>query len=414
MKQERQLVQRNASWKPDAEVLAWIEQYRNASEDDLNTMLMNQKNEAFKTQIHQLKSLKKNAKKWPFLLQYPEIVLPPGLNQEQSSSELTARYKAALFHGQRFCDLTTGMGMDAYWIGRNFQEVVLCEPHTELAAITSHNMAVLGLEQACIFAAWNAEKWLKDAATEMDLIYLDPSRRNQQGAKTFFIEDYEPRLNEIWPMLLKYGKRIMFKTSPLLDIHRCLQMLKPIHEVHILSVENECRELVFVHDRKMGTTETQFIAAHYHQGQWMHATFTSAQEENTEAEYSEPLTFIYEPNASLLKAGAFKWTATHFGLKKLHPHTHLYTAETFVPNFQGRVFRCLQICKIESKTLKQYLPEMKGNLSMRNFPGRTEDLRKKLGIKDGGNHYLFACTLQQDEKRLLICTKVELEKDNIV
>lgn len=413
MKQDGQPVQKNASRKPEAEVLAWIEQYRNSSEDDLNTMLMNQKNEAFKTQIHQLKSLKKNAKKWPFLLQYPEIILPHGLNQEQSSSELTARYKAALFDGQRFCDLTTGMGMDAYWIGRNFKEVVLCEPNAELAAITSHNMAVLGLEQARLFAEWHAEEWLQDAAEEMDLIYLDPSRRNQLGAKTFFIEDYEPRLNDLWPMLLKYGKRIMFKTSPLLDIHRCLQMLKPIHEVHIISVENECRELVFVYERGR-ESETQFIAAHYHQGQWTRSTFTPSEEENAEVEYSLPLTFIYEPNTSLLKAGAFKWTAAHFGLKKLHAHTHLYTAKTFVPHFQGRVFRCLQICKIESKALKQFLPEMKGNLSIRNFPGRTEDLRKKLGIRDGGHHYLFACTLQQDEKRLLICTKVELAKDNII
>lgn len=413
MKQDGQPVQKNASWKPEAEVLAWMVQYRNASEDDLTTMLMNQKNEAFKTHIHQLKSLKKNAKKWPFLLQYPEIILPPGLNQEQSSSELTARYKAALFDGQRFCDLTTGMGMDAYWIGRNFKEVVLCEPNAELAAITSHNMAVLGLEQARLFAEWHAEEWLQDAAEEMDLIYLDPSRRNQQGAKTFFIEDYEPRLNELWPMLLKYGKRIMFKTSPLLDIHRCLQMLKPIHEVHIISVENECRELVFVHERGL-ESETQFIAAHHHQGQWTRSAFTPTAEENAELEYSIPLTFIYEPNASLLKAGAFKWTAAHFGLKKLHPHTHLYTSETFVSHFQGRIFRCLQICKIESKALKQFLPEMKGNLSMRNFPGRTEDLRKKLGIKDGGHHYLFACTLQQDEKRLLICTKVEVQKDHVV
>ena len=413
MKQDGQPVQKNASWKPEAEVLAWMVQYRNASEDDLTTMLMNQKNEAFKTHIHQLKSLKKNAKKWPFLLQYPEIILPPGLNQEQSSSELTARYKAAFFDGQRFCDLTTGMGMDAYWIGRNFKEVVLCEPNAELAAITSHNMAVLGLEQARLFAEWHAEEWLQDAAEEMDLIYLDPSRRNQQGAKTFFIEDYEPRLNELWPMLLKYGKRIMFKTSPLLDIHRCLQMLKPIHEVHIISVENECRELVFVHERGL-ESETQFIAAHHHQGQWTRSAFTPTAEENAELEYSIPLTFIYEPNASLLKAGAFKWTAAHFGLKKLHPHTHLYTSETFVSHFQGRIFRCLQICKIESKALKQFLPEMKGNLSMRNFPGRTEDLRKKLGIKDGGHHYLFACTLQQDEKRLLICTKVEVQKDHVV
>ncbi|MBK8684282.1 MAG: RsmD family RNA methyltransferase [Bacteroidetes bacterium] len=413
MKQDGQPVQKNASWKPEAEVLAWMVQYRNASEDDLTTMLMNQKNEVFKTHIHQLKSLKKNAKKWPFLLQYPEIILPPGLNQEQSSSELTARYKAALFNGQRFCDLTTGMGMDAYWIGRNFKEVVLCEPNAELAAITSHNMAVLGLEQARLFAEWHAEEWLQDAAEEMDLIYLDPSRRNQQGAKTFFIEDYEPRLNEIWPMLLKYGKRIMFKTSPLLDIHRCLQMLKPIHEVHIISVENECRELVFVHERGL-ESETQFIAAHHHQGQWTRSAFTPTAEENAELEYSIPLTFIYEPNASLLKAGAFKWTAAHFGLKKLHPHTHLYTSETFVSHFQGRIFRCLQICKIESKALKEFLPEMKGNLSMRNFPGRTEDLRKKLGIKDGGHHYLFACTLQQDEKRLLICTKVEVQKDHVV
>jgi hypothetical protein len=413
MKKDGQPVQKNASWKPEAKVLAWMEQYRSASEDDLNRMLMNQKNEAFKTHIHQLKSLKKNAKKWPFLLQYPEIILPPGLNQEQSSSELTARYKAALFDGQRFCDLTTGMGMDAYWIGRNFKEVVLCEPNAELAAITSHNMAVLGLEQARLFAEWHAEEWLQDADEEMDLIYLDPSRRNQQGSKTFFIEDYEPRLNEIWPMLLKYGKRIMFKTSPLLDIHRCLQMLKPIHEVHIISVENECRELVFVHERGL-ESETQFIAAHHHQGQWTRSAFTPTAEENAELEYSIPLTFIYEPNASLLKAGAFKWTAAHFGLKKLHPHTHLYTAETFVSHFQGRIFRCLQICKIESKALKEFLPEMKGNLSMRNFPGRTEDLRKKLGIKDGGHHYLFACTLQQEEKRLLICTKVEVQKDHVV
>jgi len=409
VKQVGQPVQKNASRKPDAEVLAWIEQNKNTSEDELNSMLMNPKNERFKTHIHQLKSLKKNAKKWPFLLQYPEIILPPGVNQEQSSSEWTARYKASLTKGERFCDLTTGMGMDAYWMGRNFKEVVLCEPNEELAAMSSHNLAVLGLKQARMFAGWNAEEWLKDAAEEMDLIYLDPSRRNQQGAKTFFIEDYEPRLNEIWPMLLQYGKKIMFKTSPLLDIHRCLQMLKPIHEVHILSVENECRELVFVYDRGL-ESETQFIAANYQQGQWTHSSFTSAEEEHTEVSYSEPLTYIYEPYASLLKAGAFKWTASHFGLKKLHPHTHLYTAENLVPHFQGRVFRCEKICKIESKALKQNLPEMRGHLSMRNFPGRTEDLRKKLGLKDGGHHYLFACTLQHEEKRLLICTKVELEQ----
>jgi 16S rRNA G966 N2-methylase RsmD len=355
---------------------------------------------------HQVLSRKKVQKKLPTLHNKKEILYPVSLSVEQSSSEITANYKASLIKGKTFVDLTTGMGIDSLFIAKQFEQGILIERNKELAEIDLHNFFVLNQTNVKIAAGIDSIDFINQFNEQVDLIYIDPARRNELGNKVVSLSEYEPNVISILDRLFAISTNILIKTSPLLDISKALIELKFVKEVHVISVDNECKELVFQIEKEYDN-DIKITTINFDKKGNQLFEYLLKDEKQCIAEFAAPLTYLYEPNASIMKAGAFKMIGEQLGLKKMHPHTHLYTSDHLVENFPGRTFKIEGFSKFDKKEVAQMLPEMKANIAVRNFPISTNEVKKKFGIKDGGDIYLFVTTNYKNEKIILFNKKVE-------
>lgn len=332
--------------------------------------------------VQQIKGRKTAEKKFPFLTK-EGIIFPPNLNLEQASSQSTAEYKAQNLTGKSFLDLTCGFGIDAYFLSKNFDEVTLIEQNSELISIVENNWKTLG--RKANFINENLEKFLENSKQKFDVIYLDPARRDQQNKKKFLLEDLSPNLLEIEEQLHSISDKIIVKLSPLIDISYLISELKNISEIQIIAVRNEVKELLLIINKSDASCKLQDVSIRCVnlESDEPEFLFNFNDEKSTKSEFSESLKFLYIPNNSILKAGAFNIISEKFGLKKLHPNTHFYTSEHNIENFPGRV---LQIEKIEAKNLKK---GEKYNIVSKNYPLKPEEIKKKYKLNDGGNHYLI-------------------------
>lgn len=332
------------------------------------------------------------------------LIYPVHLSLEQASSEATANYKASLFKGDSMADLTGGFGIDFSFISHHFNKATYVEQQPELVEIAQHNFEKLSLKNVSVKNE-DAAKYLTEMSP-VDLIYIDPARRDIKGRKTVLIEDCTPNILEIENLLEEKGKQTMIKLSPMLDISLAVRSMNNISDVHIVSCNNECKELLFIKNKK--ADHQQYHCINIRNDKIDKFTFNREKEEQLNITYtSTPEGFLYEPNASILKAGAYKSIANAYNLRKLHPSSHLYTSENFHPDFQGRKFKIENICSLNKKDLKQFLPDIKkANIATRNFPIPVDEIRKKTGLKDGGDIYIFATTLYNEKKVLIICSKI--------
>jgi 16S rRNA G966 N2-methylase RsmD len=331
------------------------------------------------------------------------VMYPVRLSMEQCSSEATARYKASLVGGSRLADLTGGFGIDCSYMSERFDEATYIERNEELCRIARHNFGLLGLPIRVVNG--NSAEVLPSMPVQ-DWIFLDPARRDGVGNKVVALSDCEPDVCQLEKLLLQKAARVMVKCSPMLDISLAISQLASVREVHVVSVGNECKELLLI----LGGTTAHGIEVRTvnFQGSGVQ-TFDYALEEEQAASCSYTSTvgrYLYEPNSSMMKAGCFRLPAGRYGLQKLHRNTHLYTSDTLVPDFPGRVFEVKNIDGFGKNELKLLSSELKkANIAVRNFPERPEALRKRLKLADGGDVYLFATTLA-DEKRVIIrCVK---------
>ncbi|MCL1933588.1 MAG: SAM-dependent methyltransferase [Candidatus Azobacteroides sp.] len=335
------------------------------------------------------------------------IVYPPHLALEQCSSEQTARYKAGLLSGTSFVDLTGGFGVDFAFISGKFQETCYVEKQKELCEIAAFNFKILGLTSSRIISA-DATDYLKKMPP-VDTIFMDPGRRSVSGKKVFTIEDSEPDLLKIQDLLLEKAETILVKLSPMLDISLALKQLKNVAEVHVVSLENECKELLFLLKKNFASEALITCVNLSKKGNQLGISFLQSQEKARRIDYtSEPGRYLYEPNASLLKAGFYKGLTELYPLRKFHLDTHLYTSDQFIPDFPGRVFQIEACTSFNKKELKDFLRETdKVSLAVRNFPLSAAELRKKLKINEGGETYIFAATLANGKHILLKNKKID-------
>lgn len=332
--------------------------------------------------VQQIKGKKTAEKKFPFLLK-EGIVFPPNLNLEQASSQSTAEYKAQNLSGKSFLDLTCGFGIDAYFMSQNFAEVTLIEQNPELISIVENNWKIL--DRKASFINESLERFLENNQQRFDVIYLDPARRDLQNKKKFLLEDLSPNLLEIENSLSSISDKIIVKLSPLIDISYLISELKNITEIQIIAVRNEVKELLLIIDnqeKREKNKDVKIRCTNLESGE-QEFSFNFNDEKSANSEFSESLNFLYIPNNSILKAGAFNIISDKFGLKKLHPNSHFYTSEHKIENFTGRI---LQIEKIEAKDLKK---GEKYNIVCKNYPLKPEEIRKKYKLTDGGNQYLI-------------------------
>lgn len=367
------------------------------------------------------------ATKLPSWAENMSILFPAKISLEQCSSEATATYKAGLASGESLVDLTGGFGVDCSFLSKNFSSVDYVEQNEELCQIAEHNFKALGLN----IRVNNAEsaEFLKNMPA-VDCIYIDPARRDIKGKKTADLSLCSPNLLEIRDILLDKCNTLLIKLSPMFDISSALEVFPECKQVHVVSVKNECKELLLlveggfcgeteivcielgmrnfaVSESNVQFTETlpnESKIAEGNEELGITSVASNLRKEKGEiVSYSAPKSYLYEPNASIMKAGLFKTVANKYNVQKLHPSTHLYTSEELVPDFPGRSFEIKRVTKVQRKEIQDI---EKANLSIRNFPGNVADLRKKLKLKDGGDTYIFACTLNDNSKVLIICEKI--------
>jgi 16S rRNA G966 N2-methylase RsmD len=357
--------------------------------------------------IRQIKGKQKTRVKIPTFFNHEDILYPASLSLEQSSSESTAKYKSNLCEGNTLVDLTGGFGIDCYFMSDHFRQVTYIEQNAELCQLAEYNFKVLDRSNIQVFQA-DSVSYLSNME-KVDWIFIDPARRNQSGKKVVLLSDCEPNIPEFYSLLMEKASRVLIKLSPMMDITAAVRDLPATSEVHILSVDNECKEvLLFLEqseNKKRQIKTVNLIKNKYVQ----EFVFYWDEESNAQANLTNTLEkYLYEPNASVLKSGAFKLIAEKFDLLKLHINTHLYTSSELLLQFPGRIFEVQKTVGNSRKDFKTLSAEFpKANLTVRNYPLKTDELRKKLMISEGGDAYLFACKLWNNEKTIICCRKVQ-------
>lgn len=413
----------------ETEVDLFIKQNRNRRVEDIALELSRNKRLDATFILRQIEGWQRMHTKVPRWAEVEGIHYPPRLSLEQCSGQAAAEYKAQLVkhlckttptpsnepptsHNiptTTFCDLTGGMGIDFSFIAPLYNTRTYVEQRPELVEAARHNFPLLGLADAHIVHG-NAIDHLQ-AMPPHDLIFIDPARRDTHGAKTILIEDCEPNIVTLLHTLLSKCKCLLVKLSPMLDLHRAIATLHNqcpgcVNQVHIFSAGGECKELLLVIHPTPTTTPTIHCS-----DETTTFSYTLDEEANATIHTSTPITgYLYEPNHSIMKAGAFKTLAKRYQLTAVQANSHLFFGKELIENFPGRKFKISYTTDFSKKGLKKLTQTLndkagKANLTIRNFPTTVADLRKRLKIKEGGDLYLFATTDCENHKIIIVSQK---------
>jgi hypothetical protein len=353
--------------------------------------------------LNQIESKKKSKQKLPHWFATENIIYPSKISIEQTSSETTALYKSSIVSGESLIDLTGGFGVDVYYFAKKIKNSTHCEINSELSQIVKHNFQQLEVKNISCYSG-DSLTFLVKSNKKWDWIYIDPSRRNSDKVKVFMLKDCLPNVPKNLDLFFNYSKAILIKTAPLLDISSGLSELKNVKTIHIIALDNEVKELLWeLHRDYSGKINIQTVNITKEKNQ----VFNFQRDSNTQiTKYSLPGNYLYEPNSAIMKSGGFDEVGIFYNLKKLHKHSHLYTNSTPI-DFPGRVFKIEKTFLYHKDEMKANLENNKANISTRNFPDTVENIRKKWKIKDGGNQYCFFTTDENNNKIVLICTKIE-------
>lgn len=325
-----------------------------------------------------------------------DIIYPPHLNMEQCSSEATARYKGELV--ARLCpnrgamaDLTGGMGIDFSVLAGQFDRAIYVERNPQLCQLMAHNAPVLGLKGVEIRHGDSTE--VLHELPHLTLLFMDPARRDSHGGKVFQLQDCQPDVLQLRDKLLQQADVVMLKLSPMLDWHAAVQQLGCVREVHIVATGNECKELLLVCAASPVGSEGVYCA---NDGQRVRVPMDSEPLSGLRTAMEiKPESFLYEPNAAVMKAGAFGWLCENYDVDTLGRDAHLFTSPHLLADFPGRRFRIRAVSTLNKKELRRQLDGIsQANIAVRHFPLSADALRKRLRLRDGGSVYLFATTFQ--------------------
>ena len=360
-------------------------------------------------------------RKFPSFAGRAELWYPPHLNLEQCSSEATALYKRHLVErlgGDILYDLTGGFGIDFMTLAPRFSRAVYVELNKDLCQLAQHNFPLLNCSHAEIVcdSAENVLQQMPKAFAETTVIFIDPARRDSAGRKVCLVEDCTPDVCALQDEMRSHVRYTLIKLSPMLDLTAALRALHGIEEVHVVSVAGECKELLLVMGRDMHPADEVSISCvdlipQDEEPESQTFTFTFAEESaivmdayfsfSERGESVGPF-YLYEPNASIMKAGAFKTIAKRLGVQKLAPSTHLYASNILLPQFPGRCWEVLEFSTFSKRDLRRLLADIEAaDLTVRGFPASVATLRKQLRLREGGDAHLMATT-QSDGTKLLL------------
>lgn len=353
--------------------------------------------------LTQIQSKRKSEEKLPTWYSCPDILYPSSLSIEQTSSEQCAAYKARLVTGDHLIDLTGGFGIDAYYFSKHIKSVLHCEWQEDLSQLVQHNFRALKADNIDCLSG-DGQAILKAKNQQWDYIYVDPARRNQSQEKVFFLRDCEPNVPELLDEYFQYTDKILLKTAPLLDLIAGLNELKFVKEIHIVALDNDVKELLWLLEKGYSST-IKIVASNLKNSH--NSVYESTLEAETEAfaNYGLPKAYLYEPNSAVMKTGQFNRISEVYQMDKLHPHSQLYTSDELI-EFPGRIFKVIANYPFKKQQMKEQLQNQKANITIRNFPISVSELRKKWKIKDGGNQYYFFTTDCNNEKIILLCEKI--------
>ena len=351
--------------------------------------------------INQINAKKKAKDKLPTWFSTENIIYPEKISIEQTSSEITAKYKVSSVSGDKLIDCTGGFGIDDYYFSKQFKKVIHCELNSDLSTIVKHNFEVLEASNIECFSG-DSSQILEQLNQKFDCIYIDPSRRNDAKGKVFMLADCLPNVVDLQDFYYQFTDTILIKTAPILDLHAGLLELNNVAEIHIVAVNNEVKELLWKIVKNHSEAPT-IIAVNLEKEK---QTITKIESSKSySARYSLPKKYLYEPNASIMKSGGFEAVSELFSIEKLHQHSHLYTSEELI-DFPGRRFQIDSVVPFQKKEIAQNLQGKKMNVSTRNFPIKPEEIKKKYKIQDGGTVFAFFTTNLNNEKIVLLCTKL--------
>ena len=399
--------------------------------------------------LNQIQGWQTALRKLPSWAACDGVVYPPHLNMEQCSSEPTARYKQQVARrwAERIpnasrtsmTDLTGGFGVDFSFTSRCFDCATYVERNASLCDVVGANLPRLGIRNATVECA-EAEAVLERMESQT-MIFLDPARRDEHGAKTVLIADCTPDVCQLLPSLMEKSQFVMLKLSPMLDWHKAIVDLDgKVREVHIVSADGECKELLLVLASD-GKPEVQVFCVdiqsrpdsegQYPRSEFVYSIGGEAEPQPTNSTFNiqnsklpsatnltlniqhltlniNNSTFLYEPNASIMKAGCFDEIARAFGISAISPNSHLFLSDREIDGFPGRSFAVDAVTTMNKRQLRQTLSGMKqANIAVRNFPLSVAELRKRLKLSDGGDTYIFATTTSEGDHILMLTHKTK-------
>ena len=372
----------------DNEVQQWIEENMHENIHDIAFKKSPFKDISMRDLLQQIQGRNIIKKKIPTLNQ-KGILFPPKLNLEQTSSEATATHKLSIVEGKSIIDITGGLGIDCIAFANKFEEVTHIEQNKELQAMAASNFQSLGLENITSIAT-NGIDYLKQTKEVWDVVYIDPSRRDDAKNRVFLLEEMTPNLLEHLSLITTKAQQILIKLSPLIDISYLLQILHNISEIQVVALKNEVKEIL-VNIKKSNSSNTKITAVNLESDQ-THFEFQIDEIDNVTSPLGKIGKYLYEPNAAIQKSGGNEILGMDFNMKKLHQNTQLFTSDELHKNYPGRIFELGEKIKNPKKELR--------NQSImaihRNFPENLVTLRKKYKFTtDGLLPVLFTRNLDQ-------------------
>lgn len=352
--------------------------------------------------LNQIAAKTKAKHKLPTFFNVQNIIFPSKIAVEQTSSEITALYKSRIVSGKSMIDLSGGFGVDTYFFSKKVNHIIHCEINESLSLIAKNNFKALNQTN---IIGYNGDSTviLEQLNQQFDWIYIDPSRRHESKGKVFLLKDCVPNVAENLDFYFKYSNNILIKTATLLDITAGLKELHFVKNIHVVALDNEVKELLWeIQNNYTGNITIKTI--NITKNEEITFDFDIISNEDY-ALYNLPQKYIYEPNAAIMKSGGFQAICTAFQVPKLHQNSHLYTSNELI-TFPGRIFKVENVFVYQKNELKKYIENQKMNVSCRNFPESVDVIKKKWKIKDGGNSYCFFTTNLNNQKIVLICTKI--------
>ncbi|MEM9894869.1 MAG: hypothetical protein AAF789_00750 [Bacteroidota bacterium] len=334
----------------------------------------------------QIIARKKSKKKIPDWFANPDLIFPPPLSIEQASSSTTSLYKKGIYSGEILIDLTGGAGVDFLALSDNFKRCVYVDDNPYLGALIEYNSK--HLEKKIEVVSSDSENYISTLTGTNYHFFIDPARRDKAAARVFRIEDSSPNLLHLLPDFQRLKALVLIKLSPLLEIHSILSAFPSVQAIHVVSIKNECKEILVHLDFNKKSANKPHIYCVNLETKHEDFQFDLDQEKVTSLSYNLTQKYVYEPNSSIMKAGGFKSIGKHFQLAKLAPNTHFYTSDILYQRFPGKVFKIL--ASFREERIEQFAEKRHINVISRNHPMNATAIKKKYRLKDGGSDFLLA------------------------